>query len=179
MKEWGLIRILFGVLAICLCMSSNAIAGQHDIDDAMIAEEIRTLSAAVANLAKQMAKQVDSEHQDTNLRKLDIAIAYLNFRSRRIEMSERDLQSMRTSRNRLEDILEQFQREEANLPQAFESNQQDAIQSARKELSFRRQVIKDRISRMDEEVILLENRIMDMQGQIDGVESFVQKNLEF
>ena len=146
MKKSRLIKILFGVLAICLCMSSNVMAVQHNNDDAMIAEEIRTLSTAVDNLAKQMAKQTGNEHQDTNLRKLDIAIAYLNFRSRRIEMFERDLQSMRTSRNRLDDVLEQFQREEDNLPQSFDSNQQETIQSARKELIFRRQVIKDRIS---------------------------------
>jgi hypothetical protein len=47
------------------------------------------------------------------------------------------------------------------------------------ELGFRRQAVKDRISRTDEEIILIENRIMEMQSQIDSVESFVQKNLEF
>ncbi|MBW2688364.1 MAG: hypothetical protein JRC99_00345 [Deltaproteobacteria bacterium] len=180
MKKTGLVRVLLSVLVICLCLSSNAIAaGQHDIDDAMIAEELRALSTAVDNLAKQMANQAESEGQDTNLRKLDIAISYLNFRSRRIEMFERDMQSMRTSRNRLEDILEQFKREEDSLSQSFDSNQREAIERTREGLSFRRQAVKDRISRMDEEIILLENRIMDMQSQIDSVESFVQKNLEF
>jgi chromosome segregation ATPase len=94
-------------------------------------------------------------------------------------MFERDLQSARTSRNRLDDILEQFQREEDSLSQAFDPNQRDVMQRAREELSFRRQTIKDRLSRKDEEIILLENRIMEMQSQIDSVESFVQKNLEF
>ncbi len=175
----SLIRVLFAMLPLYLYLSSTAIAAQHNMGDAMIAEEIRILSTAVDNLAKQMAKQTSSGHQDTNLRKLDIAIAYLNFRSRRIEMFERDMQSMRTSRNRLDDVLEQFKREEESLSQSFDANQREAIEKARETLSFRRQVIKDRISRMDEEVILLENRIMDMQSQIDSVESFVQKNLAF
>lgn len=179
MKKNWLLKILFVVLMISLCMSSNTMAVQHNNDEAMIAEELRALSAAVDNLAKQMTNQAESEGQDTNLRKLDIAISYLNFRSRRIEMFERDMQSMRTSRNRLEDILEQFKREEDSLSQSFDSNQREAIERTREGLSFRRQAVKDRISRLDEEIILLENRIMDMQSQIDSVESFVQKNLEF
>ena len=179
MKQRMLIRTLLNMLVISLCLSSNAIAVQHDVDNAMIAEEIKALSTAVDNLAKQMAKQAVSNHQDTSLRKLDIAIAYLNFRSRRIEMFDRDMQSMRTSRNRLNDVLEQFKREEDGMSQSFDSNQQEAIERAREQLSFRREVVKNRISRMDEEIILLENRIMDMQSQIDNVESFVQKNLDF
>jgi len=93
-------------------------------------------------------------------------------------MFERELQSSRTARNRLEDALNQFDREEETLAEMFDGNQ-DNIQRAKEELSLRRQLIKGRLSRMDEEIILLENRIMDMQSQIDSVESYVQKNLEF
>ncbi len=94
-------------------------------------------------------------------------------------MFEQDLQASRTNRNRIEDVLEQFQREEDNLSLAFDSNQQEDLERAREELHFRKQAIKDRQNRLDEEIILLENRVMDMQSQIDSVENFVQKNLEF
>ena len=174
-----LTSVLLGVLAFSLCLPGNTMAAQHNIEEAMIARELKTLSAAVDNLAQQIARQAGNEQQDTTLRNLDIAIAYLNFRSRRIEMFEQDLQAVRSNRNRLDDVLEQFQREEESLSNAFDANQREAMQRARDELSFRRQVVKDRISRMNEEVILLENRIIDMQSQIDSVESFVQKNLEF
>lgn len=179
MKTNGSIRILFSVLALGLCLFSNANAAQNDAGEAMISEEIRALTTAINSLAKHINAQAGSTHKDTTLRKLDIAIAYLNFRSRRIEMFERDLQSARTNRNRFDDLLEQFQREEEGLSQSFDSNQKDAMQRAREELKFRRQAIRDRVNRMDEEIILLENRIMDMQSQIDSVENFVQKNLEF
>jgi len=179
MKTRNSTRILFSVLALCLCLSSNAIAAQNDLGDAMIAKELRALSAAINSLNQQMETQAAGASKDITLRKLDIAIAYLNFRSRRIEMFERDLQSARTSRNRLDDLQEQFQNEEENLSQAFDSNQKDAMQRAREELKFRKRALKDRISRLDEEIILLENRTMDMQSQIDSVESFVQKNLMF
>ena len=169
----------FVLLAICLCLSSSALAAQTDMNDTLIARELKALSTSINSLTKQMEAQAGSARKDTTLRKLDIAIAYLNFRSRRIEMFERDLQSARTNRNRLDDVLEQFQREEDSLSQTFDPNQKDAVQRAREELSFRKQTVKGRLSRMDEEIILLENRMMEMQSQIDSVESFVQKNLEF
>jgi len=179
MKPVASIRTLLCALALCLCLSSNAIAVQNDIGDAVLGEELRALSAAIGSLAKQLETQAGSVQKDMTLRKLDIAIAYLNFRSRRIETFEQDLQSARTSRNRLDDIQEQFQREEDSLSDSFDSNQKDAIQRAREALKFRRQAVKDRISRTEEEIILLENRIMEMQSQIDSVESFVQRNLDF
>ena len=174
-----LLRILMGAIIIGLCFTSQAMATEQDMSATLVAEELKTLSNAVDNLSRQIAKQSGNSEEETTLRKLDIAIAYLNFRSRRIEMFERDLQSSRASRNRIEDVLEQFQREENSLSQSFDSNQQDAMQRAREELRFRQQAIKDRGSRLDEEIILLENRIMDMRSQIDSVESFVQKNLQF
>ncbi len=168
-----------GAIIFGLCFTSQAMATEQDMSAALVAEELKTLSNAVDNLSRQIAKQSGNAEEETTLRKLDIAIAYLNFRSRRIEMFERDLQSSRASRNRIEDVLEQFQREENSLSQSFDSNQQDAMQKAREELRFRQQAIKDRGGRLDEEIILLENRIMDMRSQLDSVESFVQKNLQF
>jgi chromosome segregation ATPase len=159
-------------------VSSNAVAVQDGFADKTIAEELRTLSESIDNLARQLNVKAGSDDQETRLRKLDIAISYLNFRSRRIEMFERDLQSSRAGRNRLEDLLDQFSREEESLAQTFDGNPEN-IERAKEEMALRRQAIKTRISRMDEEIILLENRIMDMQSQIDSVESYVQKNLEF
>ncbi len=170
--------VVIGILFVVL-FSVQVTATQQESTEAHITGKLTALSESIDTLAKQIEKQTNSSKQDISLRKLDIAIAYLNFRSRRIEMFERDLQSSRTKRNRLEDLLEQFQREEDGLSPSFDANQQGSIQKAREELGFRRQSIKDRIERMDEEIILLENRMMDMQSQIDSVESYVQKNLEF
>lgn len=179
MKISVLTKVLLSILALCLCLSSNASAAQNDMNDAMIAKELRALSTSINSLVQLMEAQAAGTSKDITLRKLDIAIAYLNFRSRRIEMFERDLQSARTSRNRLDDLQEQFQNEEENLSQSFDSSQKESIQRAREELKFRQRALKDRISRLDEQIILLENRTMDMQSQIDSVESFVQKNLVF
>ena len=166
-------------LITVLLLATPASAAPAELGEALVANELRVLTQAIDNLARQMAKQTGGSAQDTALRKLDIAIAYLNFRSRRIEMFERELQTTRANRNRLDDILENFQREEASLAQAFDTSQRDALQRAREDLGLRRQIVKDRISRMEEEIILLENRITDMQSELDSVESFVEKNLAF
>jgi hypothetical protein len=169
--------LIGGLLIVGLAEPSLAAKGT--LDEAQVARELRGLTESINNLARLLERDAGNENRNTSLRKLDIAIAYLNFRSRRIELFERDLQSSRATRNRLEDALEQFQRESESLSQVFDTTQRDAMQRAQEELSLRRQAIKDRISRMDEEIILLENRIMDMQSQIDSVESFVEKNLAF
>ena len=177
-----LLTIAFAaVLAGMLTMpaATPAQAAPQELGDALVANELRTLARSIDNLARQMEKQSAGTARDTTLRKLDLAIAYLNFRSRRIEMFERELQSTRSNRNRLDDALENFQREEESLSRSFDGNHRESMQKAREELSLRRKIVKDRISRLDEEIVLLENRIMDMQSQIDSVESFVQKNLVF
>lgn len=173
------LKSVFTGMLIALTFATSVLAAPMASSEVLVADELQTLSKSIDKLVKQMEKQENNSKQDASLRKLDIAIAYLNFRSRRIEMFERELQSTRTKRNRLDDLLEQFQREEESLSQPFDSNQQESIRKAREELSLRQQAIADRMGRMDAEIILLENRIMDMQSQIDSVESFVQKNLEF
>jgi len=179
MKKISLVGVFISIMMACICLSDQVIAAEIDQGQVIIADEIKALSAAVDNLTRQIAQQTGDAKEAGKLRKLDIAIAYLNFRSRRIEMFEQNLQASRTNRNRIVDVLEQFQREEDNLSLAFDSNQQEELERAREELRFRKQAIKDRQNRLDEEIILLENRVMDMQSQIDSVENFVQKNLEF
>ncbi len=179
MKIAMIVKPLVFILIVGALSIGHASASEMEDTGVLLAMELKTLSQSVDRLTKLLEDKSDQTNTDDELRKLEIAIAYLNFRSRRIEMFERDLQTTKAQRNRLEDILEQFEREEDNISQAFDSSQQEALQRARNELSSRKQSFKDRISRMDEEIILLENRIMDMRSQIDSVESFVEKNLAF
>lgn len=174
-----LLRFLATILAVLLIFSSGAVASELDDTGVLLALEIKALSQSIDKLMQSIENQAGDSSSEAELRKLEIAIAYLNFRSRCIEMFERDLQNTRGQRNRVEDFLGQIEREEEALADVFENNQQDDILRARNELSSRKQSLKDRISRLDEEIILLENRIMDMRSQIDNVESFVEKNLVF
>jgi predicted nucleic acid-binding Zn-ribbon protein len=170
--------IIFGLLFLAMALGQSS-ATEFEDTGVLLALELKNLSQTIDKLAESLESRTESNSRDSELRKMEIAIAYLNFRSRRIEMFERELQTAMAQRNRLEDFLVQFEREEENLDLAFDSTQQEALQRAQKDLSTRKQSFKDRIGRMDEEIILLENRIMDMRSQIDNVESFVEKNLVF
>jgi prefoldin subunit 5 len=174
----GVKIVIIGALFGC-CLVIPAAAAQEKSVNAPRTSELAALTAAIDNLAAQLAQKSGDSGQDINLRKLDIAISYLNFRSRRIEMFERELQTMRTSRNRLDDMVEQLRQEEESLTQAFGSGQPDVTRKAREDLRFRKKVILDRIERFDSEIVMLENRVSEMQHQIDNVESFVQKNMKF
>lgn len=179
MRETKKLKIIIVGLLLGCSLSTSAEAAQEKSTDALLAGELRSLSASINNLAARLGNSAGEAGQDTTLRKLDIAIAYLNFRSRRIEMFERDLQSMRSSRNRLEDMLGQLRQEEENLVQAFGNSPHDVMQQAKEDMAFRRKVIRDRIERFDSEIIMVENKVLDMQSQIERVEDYVQKNLKF
>ncbi len=167
------------VVLLCSGLNVPEAVAQEKFSDALMATELRALTSAVEKLSAQLGGESGLTSQETTLRKLDIAVAYLNFRSRRIEMFERELQTMRSSRNRLEDTFEQLRQEEDNLARAFGSGQPDITLKAREDLRFRRKVVRDRIERFDSEIVMLENRILEMQHQLDSVESFVQKNMKF
>ncbi|MDH3999072.1 MAG: hypothetical protein OET90_09580 [Desulfuromonadales bacterium] len=169
--------VLSGLISIALFMSSAPCVALEAASNPELEQELRLLAQSIDNLTRQLKVGANATEQ-RKLHQLDIAIAYLNFRSRRIEMFERELQSNRAMRNRLSDSLAQFQQEEDNLPQFFDGNQQEELRRAKSELELRKKMISDRLNRIDEEIILLENRIMEMQDQIDSVESFVQKNLD-
>ncbi|MEJ2471777.1 MAG: hypothetical protein P8Y96_11760 [Desulfuromonadales bacterium] len=173
-------RIAVVLLLASAALSTSARASQGALSDALVANELRALTTSVDKLVETLQQSpCPATEDDDSLRKLEIAIAYLNFRSRRIEMFEQDLQAKQTQRSRVEDLLDQFQREEDSLSDKFGPGQQEGLQKAREDVHFRQQALKDRLSRLDEEIILLQNRIMDMQSQIDSVESFVEKNLVF
>jgi len=162
-------------LLLCLFISCPALAGEAA---EMIALEIRNLSTSVDRLTQLLYDQGQQKQQDEILRKLDIAVAYLNFRSRRIEMLERDRQNNQTSKNRLEDILQQL---ESRLEQLEDENDGEldennlaAQDDTREQISM----FKQRLSRIDNTLIDFDNQIVDLRNQLDDVESFVERNLE-
>jgi hypothetical protein len=167
-------KIKFVAIVLFLALSCLPRAGVAATEQGL--DEIRALTSAVERLADQMKAQ---NSDDLELRKLEIAIAYLNFRSRRIEMFERDLQGARTKRKLMDDILDKLQREEDSLPSGFAPGQKEVREKALKSLDLRRKAVFDRIERIDEEIIMLENRVGEMQSQLDDIEDFVRKHLNF
>lgn len=146
----------------------------------IIALEIRNLSTSVDRLTRLLYDQAQKKAEDKVLRKLDIAVAYLNFRSRRIEVLERDLQSSHGGKNRMEDIIRQWEQRMERIEQQAADNtgSPEDVEINRVETAQQLKMLKQRLARLDSEIVGYENRITELQNQIDNVESFVERHLE-
>lgn len=169
----------FITLLIIVCGFLPATAGASD-EAELIALEIRNLSASVDRLTQLLYQQTEKKQQDEVLRKLDIAVAYLNFRSRRIEMLERDRQNSQSTKNRLEDFIQQM---ESRIEQLEETESTDPAEieqnnRSREETLEQLKMLKQRLARIDEKLYEYDNQIVELRNQLDDVESFVERHLE-
>ena len=156
-----------------------ALAVDESADAEIIALEIRNLSTSVDRLTRLLYDQSQQKQQDAVLRKLDIAVAYLNFRSRRIETLERDKQRANSTRTRFEDVIRQWeQRLEALEEQAANDPGNTQSDLSRDEVVDQIKMLKQRLARVDNEILDYDNRIIELQGQLDSVEGFVERHLE-
>lgn len=181
MKKALLCLLMAGFM--CTGFLGKDLASAADLrGDDRLANEIRMLAAAIDRLAALYEEGKRQAEQDALSHKLDTAIAYLNFRSRRIELLEQDLQELKISRDRLDTFLIQIVEKE-NLLEAQARNSTIGstaeIEKARKEHDLRVKMVQERLDRVDRETIILENKIQELQDEISSVESFVQRNLEF
>lgn len=170
------------VILVLLGLVVSAGVACGDEGDRDLAREMKKLTAAVERLADLEEENRQLEEQEVLARKLDTAIAYLNFRSRRIELLEQDLQEMRVSRNQMDTILMRFEEKKELLDAEARSgtigSNAEAVK-ARQEHELRIKLFQERMAQLDEEMVRLENKILELQDEISSVESFVQRNLEF
>ena len=172
-------KLLLFLTLLCLGLPMTATAAEESATAEIIALEIRNLSTSVDRLTRLLYDQGQQETDDTMLRKLDIAVAYLNFRSRRIEQLERDKQRTAAGKTRFEDVIQQWEQRieqlaEQGNTQGTQNNNELASQEAEDQLK----VLKQRLARVDTELLEYDNKIIELQSQLDSVEDFVERNLE-
>lgn len=172
----------FGATFVLLGLAASVGVVYGDAGSMGLATEMKKLTAAVERLADLQEANRQLEEEEVLARKLDTAIAYLNFRSRRIELLEQDMQEMRVSRNQMDTILMRFEEKKELLDAEARSgtlgSNAEAVK-ARQEHELRIKLFQERMAQFDEEMVRLENKILELQDEISSVESFVQRNLEF
>ena len=144
-------------------------------------DSVERLAIAVENLARLFANQATEEKENKELRKLDIAISYLNFRSRRIELMDRDLSMTKNERDRMEDVTEQWRDRKEILRTEMEGKSTEEVKELEKalqELEVRLRALDQRSIRLEEEIIIQENQISDLQNELNSVESYIQQHLQ-
>jgi hypothetical protein len=170
----------FSLLSLLYLLSFAQVA-LADTTDQTASDSTERLAIAVERLVQLLEQESAVEHEEKQLRKLDIAISYLNFRSRRIEIMDRDLSMTKSERERIEDVLQQWQERKEQLKTAMEEEsgeKKKEMEQTLQELELREKAIELRRSRIEEDIIIMENKVVDLQNQLDAVESYVQRHLQ-
>lgn len=167
---------ILALIFICL-MSVPVTAQQPGAGSEDVANELRALTASVDRLNAILEAQAGSVEQDMLFRKLNLAIAYLDFRSRRIEALEQDVQESRNAKAQIESTLNIWIERQKEMAGNEPGLSGEEARLRNEEFEVRIELIRERIERLDDEIVSLESKIYELQSQIDSVEEFVQKNL--
>ena len=169
---------------LCLLLIVSLPLQSQAADESATAEiislEIRSLSTSVDRLTDLLYSQAQQNNQDTVLRKLDIAVAYLNLRSRRIEQLERDKQRSNNSKTRFEDVIRQWEQRVEQIEEQDGNDQgtQKKNELSKQEAQEQLKMLKQRLARVDTELLEYDNKIIELQSQLDSVEDYVERHLE-
>jgi len=143
---------------------------------------VEALTAAVNRLAAALEAEQKSASNKESLEKLNLAIAYLSFRSRRIETLERDITAMKNSRTNVEEAQKTWNERILALEERQKQSQggvNDDLSRMIEDAKTQLTVFKERQSRLGDEIIQLENRNYELQRELSVIEKFVERHLAF
>ena len=143
---------------------------------------VEALTTAVNRLATALEAEQKSANNKESLEKLNLAIAYLSFRSRRIETLERDIATMRNLRSNIEETQKTWNDRILTLEERQRQSQggvSDDLSRMIEDAKTQLTIFKERQSRLGEEIIQLENRNYELQKEIRVIEQFVERHLDF
>lgn len=150
--------------------------------DSKAATSPEDLTVAINRLAAAIEADHKNSADKKNLEKLNLAVAYLSFRSRRIETLERDITALKNTRTNIDEAQKSWNERifalEEKQKQTSGGMTEDLnrmIEEAKSQLT----VFKERQSRMDNDIVQLENRNYELQREISVIEKFVERHLDF
>ncbi|PLX86089.1 MAG: hypothetical protein C0617_02070 [Desulfuromonas sp.] len=162
---------------------AGPVQAKEAVSNEALSAEIARLSEAVERLNLLLAERTGEKEEEAALLKLDIAVSYLNFRYRSIEIKEMEVREKRDLRGRIADTIDSIDKQrEERARQAEEQFQSLPAQTTKEQEEFieiRRKQLAERLTKLDGEIIVLENEIIDLKGQLQSTEAFVRKNLNF
>jgi len=150
--------------------------------DEKLRQSIDRLTTAIEQLAKSQQTGTQSTQHDDLMRRLSLAVAYLDYRSRRIEALEMERSEIHTSLERFEDFIRSIERREEAIDENLRNNPQASraeTEQSRKELEDQKKMMTERIARGDSKLIQLDNEITALKSQLVPIERFIQENLQF
>jgi chromosome segregation ATPase len=166
--------LLFSLIILPL---SPAIAAEQK---AMPPVAVDALTVAVNRLAAALEAEQKSSTDKTTMEKLNLAISYLSFRSRRIETMERDITALKNTRATAEEAGRTWNDRILALEERQKQSQggeSDGLSRMIEDAKTQLAAFKERQSRLGEDIVQMENRNYELQRDISVIEKYVEKHL--
>lgn len=165
-----------------LCLPLAAFGGNGAPPESKdLSAQISRMTQSVDELVRLLKEENSQSDQDLELKKLEIAVTYLSFRSRRIEAKEEELQSKRRVRDQLDALIDKIKEQPDQWEKFYEpSPNPQTVNSSFEERpsEYRIKLLEERIDLLDHEIIKLETQIAQLSGELAEIESFVQDKLD-
>ena len=168
------------VYVVLLCLFSPVVwaADDGNADRPVMCADLAGLSASIDELADAMSQSSDrAEHNQ----RLEIAIAYLQFRTRKIESLEGEVRRLEDRRASSEERITRMTNDIQSMERKMDQLEAERAAEIRYAIERYRRMIEgenERIDRADRQIIDLENRILDTRRQLIDLEDFVAENLD-
>ena len=150
----------------------------QDAGPPVACHELAALNATLIELVSTLRER---NAQAARRQELELAIAYLQFRSRRIETLEQELRRTEDRRTSSEDFLGQVQEEvraaEETLPD-LPPDEADRVRAGMDQIQRRVFAEEAKLDRLERQIIDLQNEISAAQRQLATFEDFVLENLD-
>lgn len=146
-----------------------------------IALEVFQMTQSMEELIQLLKEDKTQGDRAAELQKLEIAVTYLSFRSRRIEAKELGLRDKKLARDRMQELVAKI-KDDPEQWERFNINAQRQNQgqptSQESPVDYRLRQLEDRIETLDSEIITLETEVSDLNRELSDFEAYVQKKLE-
>jgi len=140
--------------------------------------EFRELSRAVKDLAAVVEASVKQQEEQG---KLQLAIAYLQFRFRRIESLEQEVRRAVDEKGTLESYLTNMQERLVAMEERYlgmSGEEADELQREIDRYKAAAKTMEDRIMRAQQKIMDMENDIEASRDQVESFEYFILDNLD-
>ena len=170
-------------LTLLFALCSPLVVAPHaaTLADSEVAQSLDRLGRSLDRLAAAVEALSQESVERDKLDRLNLAIAYLNLRTRRIELLQQDIVTFQNRRERAQETLIAWQ----NRIRELDAMRQNGPLSNPSETRLEHQkaqtqsdILTNRVSSYNDQISLTQNMVYELQSQLLEIEAFVQKHLD-
>jgi chromosome segregation ATPase len=168
--------VLVAVLAMT-SLSAPAPARGETGEPSIDCQSLEAVRSSIDELAATLREQIAAQSKRDELQ---LAIAYLQFRSRRIESLEQELRRLEERRASVEGQIERMQGEVEAGEQRMQDAPPEQSEGWRRQMARLQRLVEaeeEEVDRLELRIIDLENEILEGRRQLTTFEDFVLENL--